>query len=385
MKKYCEVVVVGAGASGLLCGSLLAKQGIPVTILEKNNRVGKKLSATGNGRCNFTNIHMNSDCYYGNPAWIREVIGQVSPEEVIRLFMSYGIWYRQKDGYVYPHTNQASTVVELLSQACIENGVDFKENCLVKNIEGSDEQFLVHTTEGTIFCRYLIIATGGKAGKEAGGDDSGYRLVKKLGHSVTPIYPGLTGLVCKGRFWPQVAGTRVQGCFSLEIEGKKIPGETGEIQIVKNGVSGIPVFQLCRVAAEAMAQGKKVQGVIDFIPTMKSEETVEWIRCHGLEGLLPRKWLPVVEQTGDPVSFVRDFHFPVLDTFGIDRAQVTAGGVFVQEVNPTTMESRICESLFLLGEILDVDGKCGGYNLHLAWSTAMIAAGEIAGRIKESQ
>ena len=385
MKKYCEVVVVGAGASGLLCGSLLAKQGIPVTILEKNNRVGKKLSATGNGRCNFTNLHMNSDCYYGNPAWIRQVIGKVSPEEVIRLFMSYGIWHRQKDGYVYPHTNQASTVVELLFRDCIENGVDFKENCLVENIERSQEQFLVHTTEGTIFCRSLIIATGGKAGKEAGGDDSGYRLAKMLGHSVTPIYPGLTGLVCKGRFWPQVAGTRVQGCFSLEIEGKKIPGETGEIQIVKNGVSGIPVFQLCRVAAEAMAQGKKVQGVIDFIPTMKREETVEWIRCHGLEGLLPRKWLPVAEQTGDPVSFVRDFHFPVLDTFGIDRAQVTAGGVFVQEVNPTTMESRICESLFLLGEILDVDGKCGGYNLHLAWSTAMIAAGEIAGRIKESQ
>lgn len=385
MRKYCEVVLVGAGASGLLCGSLLARQGISVTILEKNNRVGRKLSATGNGRCNFTNLHMDRDCYYGDPAWVERVLNQVDPEDVIHLFEEYGIWHRQKDGYVYPHTNQASTVVEMLSRSCLENGVDLRENCLVKGIRRmNDGKFQIQTTGGLISCRYLVMATGGKAGKETGGDGSGYLLARVLGHSITPVYPGLTGLVCGGKYWSKVAGTRVQGRFSLEIDGKRIPGEKGEIQIVKNGVSGIPVFQLCRVAAEALTQNRQVYGVIDFVPTMERTTTVEWIRHHGLEGLLPQKWLPLVEKAEDPVSFVRDFRFLILDTFGIDRAQVTAGGVPVQEIHADTMESRIQKCLFFLGEIIDVDGKCGGYNLHLAWSTAMIAAREIERRIKES-
>ena len=200
MRKYCEVVVVGAGASGLLCGGLLAGQGISVTILEKNNRVGRKLSATGNGRCNFTNLHMSRDCYYGDSVWIEKILQKKAPEDIIRLFEEYGIWHRQKDGYVYPHTNQASTVVGILSKICTDNGVDIVENCRVKHIERRiDRQFLVRTEQGSICCRYLIVATGGEAGKESGGDSSGYFLVKSLGHSVTPLYPGLTGLVCEGK------------------------------------------------------------------------------------------------------------------------------------------------------------------------------------------
>lgn len=384
MRKYCEVVVVGAGASGLLCGGLLAGQGISVTILEKNNRVGRKLSATGNGRCNFTNLHMSRDCYYGDSVWIEKILQKKAPEDIIRLFEEYGIWHRQKDGYVYPHTNQASTVVGILSKICTDNGVDIVENCRVKHIERRiDRQFLVRTEQGSICCRYLIVATGGEAGKESGGDSSGYFLVKSLGHSVTPLYPGLTGLVCEGKYWTKVAGTRVQGHFSLEIDGERTPGETGEIQIVKNGVSGIPVFQFSRVAAEALAKGRQVCGVIDFVPSMKRETTADWICHHGMAGLVPAKWLPLAQKASDPIAFVRDFRFPIVDTFGMERAQVTAGGVPLAEVNPDTMESRIQKSLFLLGEMLDVDGKCGGYNLHFAWSTAMIAVEELEKRIKE--
>lgn len=382
MKEYSKVVLVGAGAAGLLCGSLLAQQGAEVTILEKNNRVGRKLSATGNGRCNFTNLHMEERCFYGEPAWIQKVLEQVSPQDVIQQFQRYGVWPRQKEGYVYPHTNQAATVVDALNRACQDNGVEIITECQVKNIVRTEKgDFQVQTTSGKIKCHYLILATGGKAGKESGGDGSGYLLVRSLGHSVSPVYPGLTGLIGKGSFWPRVAGTRVQGRFSLLIDGRRIPGEEGEIQIVKNGVSGIPVFQLSRVAAEALEKGRKVQGELDFVPSMEREAAAEWIGHHGLAGLIPRKWLPIAEKADDPAAFVKGFLFPVQSTFGIDRAQVTAGGVRVSEVNGETMESLRQKNLFLLGELLDVDGICGGYNLHLAWSTAMLAAREITGRI----
>ena len=385
MDQYCEVVLVGAGASGLLCGSLLGSQGLPVTILEKNNRVGRKLSATGNGRCNFTNLHMDAACYYGESSWIRQILGQVGAEEVIRLFQDYGIWYRQKDGYVYPHTNQASTVVDLLHQSCLENKVEIRTDCPAQSVERSgDGYFRIQTTEGYIKCKVLVMATGGKAGKETGGDGSGYPLLQDLGHHVTALYPGLTGLVCGGGCWNRVAGTRIQGSFSLKIDGREAEGEQGEIQIVKKGVSGIPVFQLCRVAAEALAQGKKVEGVIDFVPSMKREDTSLWLRYHGLEGLIPKKWIPLAQRETDPVSFLKAFSFPIRETFGMDRAQVTAGGVPLSEVCVDTMESLLQDQLYLLGELLDVDGKCGGYNLHLAWSTALLAAREITRRSREN-
>ncbi len=386
MGKYCEVALIGAGAAGLLCGSLLAEQGIPVMILEKNNRVGRKLSATGNGRCNFTNLHMNENCYYGDAAWIQSVLQQIRPERVIRLFEHYGIWHREKNGYVYPHTNQASTVVDMLVHACQKQQVTILTECAVKKAEQrEDGNFYIQTAKGSFQCRYLILATGGKAGKETGGDGSGYLLARRLGHTVAPVYPALTGLICQGDFWPKVAGTRIQGQFSLEIDGKRIEGEKGEIQIVKNGVSGIPVFQLCRVAAEAIVQGRQVEGVIDFVPSLEEKMVAEWIRCHGLAGILPEKWLPLAHGTADAITFVKNFHFPVRDTFGIERAQVTAGGILLEQVCAETMESRIHKNLFVLGELLDVDGKCGGYNLHFAWSTAMIAAEEIRKRIEEKK
>ncbi len=385
MEKYCEVVLIGAGAAGLLCGSLLAEQGIPVTILEKNKRVGRKLSATGNGRCNFTNLHMNENCYYGDAAWIQSVLQQIGPQRVIQLFEHYGIWHREKNGYVYPHTNQASTVVDLLVRACREQQVTILTECAVKTVEQKENgNFYVRTVKDSFQCRYLILATGGKAGKETGGDGSGYLLARRLGHTVTPIYPALTGLICQGDFWPKAAGTRIQGRFSLEIDGKRLEGEEGEIQIVKNGVSGIPVFQLCRMAAEAIAQGRQVEGIIDFVPSIQEKMVEEWIAHHGLAGILPGKWIPIASQTADAISFVKNFRFPVRDTFGIDRAQVTAGGVLLEQVNAETMESRIHKNLFILGELLDVDGKCGGYNLHLAWSTAMIASEEIRRRKSEN-
>lgn len=378
MREYAEVVIVGAGASGLLCGGMLAEAGIDVTIIEKNNRVGKKLSATGNGRCNFTNRNMDAAHYYGDREWIERALCGQSPQAVIERFRAIGVYPRERDGCLYPHTNQAATVVDALENYCSAGGCEMITGCHVTAIKKDRERgFRIRTSSGGIRCRYVVLATGGKAGAELGGDGGGYQLARSLGHSVGNIYPGLTGLVCGGDWWKAVAGTRIQGRFSLLVNGEKVHGETGEIQVTKDGVSGIPVFQLCRVAAAALSErtgGGEVMGEIDFVPEMDGEKLRQWVRKFGVFGLAPKKWVDILEKSGTPDRLLKEFRFPVRSTYGIERAQVTAGGVPVSEVKAETMESKKVSGLYLMGELLDVDGRCGGYNLHFAWSTACRAA-----------
>lgn len=379
MREYSDVVIIGAGASGLLCGGVLASSGLLVTILEKNDRAGKKLSATGNGRCNFTNRNMSAGQFYGSRDWIERVLDGYGPDELIRKFEEIGVYHREKDGYIYPYTNQASTVVEKLESYCIDNRADIVLGCKATAIKKitDKEEYRIRTPEGEIRCRYVILAAGGKASKELGGDGNGYILAKSLGHRMQSVFPGLTGLVCRGGFWKQVAGTRVQGRFSLIIDNRVMEGECGEIQITKDGVSGIPVFQMCRVAAQAMAEGHMVEGQIDFVPSMTEEELSHWVKKYGISGLVQKKWDTYFQRRADIVKNLKEFRFHVESTFGMERAQVTAGGILTEEVCPETLESFMNPRLFILGEILDVDGKCGGYNLHLAFTCACRAAEEI--------
>lgn len=384
MREYSDVVIVGAGASGLLCGGLLASHGIHVSILEKNSRTGRKLTATGNGRCNFTNRDLQTDKYYGDEKWLEQFLEGFGAGDIIRQFEKIGIFHREKDGYIYPYTNQAVTVVDALDRFCRKNGVEIVLDCKASAIQKStdDKGYCVRTPEGKIRCRYVILATGGKAYEELGGDGSGYKLVRSLGHQVHSIVPGLTGLICSGNWWKQVAGTRVQGRFSLLINHRPVAGECGEIQITKDGVSGIPVFQLCRVAAYALAEGQLVEGLIDFVPAMGEEQLRDWIVQYGIDGLLPKKWSDFFRGRAEMEKNIKAFRFPVTSTFGIARAQVTAGGVPTDELSPLTLESHLQPGLFILGELIDVDGKCGGYNLHFAWTCACRACAEIVRREK---
>lgn len=389
MKTYSDVIIVGAGASGLLCGGILAQKNVHksdgspffITILEKNNKIGKKLSATGNGRCNFTNLQMTAERYYCDSDWLNKILYRITPQKVIKQFAQMGVLSRERDGYVYPHTNQAVTVVRSLQQSCQSEQLQVELDCFVKSVhkKTKKEGFEVVTSKGTMSCRWLIVATGSAAGKEAGGDASGYELMKQLGLSLAEIYPALTGLRSSGKWWKQVAGTRIQGTFSLLVDNLFYQGETGEIQIVKDGVSGIPVFQLCRVAAKALEQGKRVRGVIDFVPSLSEEEVHIWIKQHGIQGLVPEKWIGVLKSAKD--FSLKKYTFDITETFGLERAQVAAGGVMLDQIDVDSMEVKEIPNLFVLGELLDVDGKCGGYNLHFAWATAMLAAEEMANRM----
>lgn len=385
--EHHEIIIAGAGAAGLMCGFLLGRNGHDVLLIEKNTSAGKKLLATGNGRCNFTNRHMAPECYYGEQNFIEEILGCFHAEDAIRLFEEIGIYHRERDGYCYPHSGQASTVVELLKTSCEEAGVRFLFDTRVSRIvhkekQGENGKYEVVCKNNSCFsCDKFILATGGKACAELGGDGSGYKLCRSLSHHVTEIFPGLTGLKAAGDEWNRLSGVRMQGKISLYSEGHFIKSESGEIQIVKNGLSGIPVFQLCRIAAGELSKGREVRCRIDFFPEWEEKELEEWLLAHGVEklqGLVNQKWVPVIrKRAGEPEEvshLLKNYETVIIDTFGLERAQVTAGGVPTGEIDPATMQSRIHKNLFLLGELVDVDGICGGYNLHFAWATAYLCA-----------
>lgn len=385
--EHHEIIIAGAGAAGLMCAYLLGRQGHDVLLLEKNASAGRKLLATGNGRCNFTNRHMSPECYYGDRKFIEEILGRFQTEDAIGLFEQLGIYHRERDGYCYPYSGQASTVVELLEKSCREAGVRFLFDTRVSRIvhkkeKNGKENYEVACKNNICFsCGRLILATGGKACAELGGDGSGYKLSRSLSHHVTEIFPGLTGLKASGKEWKRLSGVRMQGKVSLYVEGDFIKSESGEIQIVKDGISGIPVFQLCRLAAEALSAGKEVRCAIDFLPEWEEELVEKWLFIHGeekLSGLVNQKWVPVIRKRAKELEeisrLLKNYEVAITDTFGLERAQVTAGGVKAEEIDPGTMQSKLHKNLFLLGELIDVDGICGGYNLHFAWGTAYLCA-----------
>ncbi len=386
-------MIVGAGAAGLMCAWLLARQDRKVMVLEKNKVPGKKLLATGNGRCNFTNLQMNTSCYYGKKEFVEPLLSRFGPEAAIRLFEEMGMWYRERDGYCYPMSGQSITVVESLMRACRREGVLFSFETRVSKIVHNGTGFEIRCKGGDIYrSRYLVLAAGGKANAPLGGEGSGYKLCRSLQHHISPIYPGLTGLVAEGREWRRLAGVRMQGEISLFADNRCLGCQRGEIQIVKDGISGIPVFQVCRLAAEALDHGRKVGCCIDFFPEREREEIRDWLERHGNDGLLGlvhKKWAEVLlERAGvggrsaganELAGYLKAYPVAIRDTFGIERAQVTAGGVELDEIDPITMESGIHKGLYIVGELLDVDGICGGYNLHFAWASAWACSEAIGG------
>ncbi len=380
--KYYENIIIGAGASGLMCGYLLGKRNKDVLILEKNKIPGKKLLATGNGRCNFTNRYMVPECYYGSSDFINIVLEQFDADAAIQVFQEIGIYHREREGYCYPYSGQATAVVGLLTNACEEKGVSIACDTRVMRVVKKEACYEIRCKNGESYqCKNLILATGGKANEALGGDGSGYKLSRSLRHQVTDIYPALTGLVAAGEEWGVLAGVRMQGAVRLYIGGEFVKQEQGEIQLVRDGISGIPVFQICRLAAQALSEGRSVACELDFFPDLSEIKLVAWLQTHGekrLSGLLNQKWLTVLQKTKrnekELAKLLKNYPVRITDTFGMEKAQVTAGGVPTEEVDPRTMASLVQKNLYLLGELLDIDGICGGYNLHFAWATAWICS-----------
>ncbi|MCI8566083.1 MAG: aminoacetone oxidase family FAD-binding enzyme [Lachnospiraceae bacterium] len=404
-----KVCIIGGGAAGLAAAVTAAKAGAQVVVLEHGERVGKKLLSTGNGRCNYTNAVLSADRYFsGCPAAVETVLLHYPTEKILAFFENIGVSPVQKDGYYYPASGQAAAVLSCLLSECGHRSVEICCNTQVNAVTPVSSGFSIDSNEGRFFCNSLILACGGQAAPATGSDGSGYVLAKGLGHSIRRPFPALTALKAEARRLKGLAGLRAHAGVSLYINGRLAGKDVGEVQFVEGGLSGIVVFQLSHRAVEAFLQKKRVELRLNFLPEMTSgqaasffarrrrqlgyKELAEW----GI-GLFHKKlWLQLIKEAGMPPlvpvwkqepaamaalqAMTRDFRVPMSGYFGFERAQVSAGGVDLREINPDTMESKKRPGLYLCGELLDVDGLCGGYNLHWAWASAMAAAAAAAHR-----
>ncbi len=399
-----DIIIVGAGAAGLTAAIQAARAGSSVLVLEHMGQAGKKILSTGNGKCNFTNKKQGIAYYRGeDPAFVLPALQQFGLADTLCFFEGLGISPKEKrGGYYYPASGQASSVAEVLLMECRRLKVRILYGIGIQSIQKKQGVFEFKTKQGMYWSDACILATGGKSAKKTGSDGSGNLYAKGFGHTITPLAPALVQLQGKHRLLKEMAGVRVDGRIRLLLDGDRVAEESGELQLTEFGVSGIPAFQVSRFAAYALLEGKTVAAALDFLPgsTEKQAEGCMFQRFfqkgegksakEALVGLFPEKLgLALLKEAGicpqDPARgcakakvrrlarVAQRFEIRIVGTKGFDAAQVTAGGVRTAEICPETMESKRIPRLYFAGEIIDVDGMCGGYNLQWAWSSGSVA------------
>ncbi len=400
MKKH--ILIIGAGASGLMAAIQAAKCGANVTVLEHKEQAGKKLLSTGNGRCNLTNLEQKEEYYRCSCLdFPGEVLRQFSMKDTLEFFQSLGILPKSRNGYIYPNSDQAASVVEALLLEGKRLGVKMIYQCHVDNATKRGEAFLLHTNLGDFKGEALILAAGSKAAPVTGSDGSGYELAKMFGHRIIAPLPALVQLCCKGNHYKELAGVRTDARLTVYIDGKFLASDEGELQLTSYGISGIPTFQISRYASIGLHRKQKVTVKINFLPHMSQSEVRKMIeqrlRAMGdrtcrqwMNGILNAKLSKVLlklakisdEQKVKEIpaakwrkleSQLTAYEAEVTATNPFENAQVCCGGVDVKQVQEKTLESRLVEGLYFCGELLDVDGICGGYNLQWAWSSGAVA------------
>ena len=409
--RKMKIAVIGGGASGLMAAVTAADAGADVTIYERNDRVGKKILATGNGKCNFSNRQMSMEQYYGSDLSIpAKILKDFTPEDAARFFERAGMLSREKNGYLYPYSEQASTVLDIFRILLKKKQIRTVTEHLVSGIYEKNGMLTVlsKTENGTAkesFDR-VIVCCGGKAAPKTGSDGNGFSLLSALGHTVVPVVPALVQLKAKETFLKSISGVRAECRLTLLINGKKAGEESGEMQFTDYGISGIVTFQLSRLASYAVAAGKKTEAYIDLFPRMSGETFAQTMRAREkngsgamtaeefftgllnkkvtqlflkLSGIAPDTPLKKVspEKKAQFYSYCKKLAVTITGTNSFDQAQVSAGGVPFSEVN-AQLASKKVPGLYLAGEILDIDGKCGGYNLHWAWASGYTAGKQAA-------
>ena len=402
------VAVIGGGASGMMAAVTAASEGARVILLEHKDRIGKKILSTGNGRCNFTNIHQEPICYHSeDPMFPWEVVERFNAQAVISFFLQLGVYSKNRNGYIYPNSDQASAVLDAFRMELDRLKVEIRTGVECREIRPGKKGFTVLTDQGPVRADRVILCAGSKAAPTTGSDGSGYDLAKKLGHRILPVLPALTALKCEEKFFKSIAGVRANGSVSIWSGGECIAKDTGEIQLTDYGISGIPVFQVSRYASKLLYEKKETDAVLDFMPDFTKEQTNAFLRARAktrpdksaemfLIGLFHKKlcdlWIRLSEiprqrkageLTEDEIarltSLIKEFRVRVRETNPYDKAQVCCGGVDTREVDPETLESVYVPGVYFAGEILDVDGMCGGYNLTFAWASGYVAGKAASG------
>jgi len=399
------VGVIGAGASGMAAALAAAENtNVNVIIMERQTRVGRKLQATGNGRCNLSNIHATKGGYHGErPDFVIPAIRAMDPDATLEWFHSLGLYtVTEPSGKVYPYSDQANSVVDVLRLNLNRPNVTLKLGFEVEKIQKTENGFLVFGNDERIACDRLIIACGGLAGSKLGGTLSGYKLLGKLGHRATKLRPSLVQIKTSWSSITGLKGVRANCHVQIMQEGVLFSESTGELQLTEQGISGPVVFEISRDVCYGTG---KWTAKLDFLPDwsvdqlrqeldrrrngeLPMEELLTGIlhnrlgrvlcKTAGIKGKTYAKELSNIE-VEEVCRAVKSLEIPLTEPFGMDSAQVTAGGVLTEQFDENTMESRLVSGLYACGEVLDIDGDCGGYNLQWAWSSGRLA-GSSAGK-----
>ena len=406
--KQKKIGIIGGGAAGMMAAITAARQGASVTLFERNDRVGKKILVTGNGKCNLGNYALSEKEYYGSSReWICRALERFDTEDTVTFFKSLGLLLKEKNGYLYPASEQAAVVLDVLRFEMSAVGVRVITECKINHVERDAASGRIKVGDGKreyVFDR-VIIACGSKAAPKTGSDGSGYKLARQLGHTLIPTVPALVQLRCSEDYLKAVAGVRTDAEIKVYRGRKCVASERGELQLTEYGISGIPVFQLSRIVNYILREENEVRVVIDLLPDysedayeglctgrrlLQNERTVEefftgmlnnklmqlFIRLAGLKGSMPME-----QADKDGIERVyglcRHWKLHVTGSNPYDNAQVCAGGVDTEELTEN-MESKKVPGVYFAGEIMDVDGKCGGYNLQWAWCSGYLAGTEAA-------
>ena len=394
------MIVVGAGAAGLIASINSARAGNKVTLLEQNNKIGKKILVSGNGKCNIDNKYISTNRFHSqNPNFIEEVLENYDFTAVEKFFTSIGLELIEgKEGKMFPMSLQASSVVELLEYEAKKVGVKIICDCAVTAIDKQADTFTLETTQGNKTCEKLLLASGSPAAPQLGGSNSGYAFATKMGHTLIPRHPSLVQL-CSEETWVKAcAGVKVAGIAKLYANGQYITEKKGDLLFTNYGISGLAILDLSREVSTRLADFDYCELSLDLMPELSKEKLINLLLkivkegstkplTLWLQGVINKKLISIIvehskckvkeegelnrKEINKLVHSIKNLKLSINDTKGFKGAEVATGGINTTEINPQTMESKLVPNLFFAGEILDVDGDRGGFNFHFAWVSGL--------------
>ncbi len=394
-----RIGIIGGGASGMAAALAAAEnKNNQVILLERQARVGRKLQATGNGRCNLSNIHAKESGYHGEePSFVQSAISAFDPEATLRWFRSLGLYtVAEPSGKVYPYSDQANSVVDVLRLNMEKENITLKLGFEVEKIQKKENGFLVSNSEESVFCDKLIIACGGLAGTKLGGSMSGYKLLAKFGHKSTRLRPSLVQIKTAWGGIAALKGVRANCHVQILRDGTLFRESVGELQLTEQGISGPVVFEISRDVCYGRGNWT---AVLDFLPDWSEEQVEQELLRRRQSGLPMEELLTGIlhnrlgrvltkaagvkgkefakelsnQEIREICRMVKSLELELTEPLGMDSAQVTAGGVLTEHFDSNTMQSRLVPGLYACGEVLDIDGDCGGFNLQWAWSSGRCA------------
>lgn len=397
--KQKHVVVLGGGASGLMAALAAQSQGARVTVVEKNHRIGKKLITTGNGRCNYTNRHAQAHDY-NYPDFVREVYSRFSPHDTVDFFRQLGIEPKdEENGKVYPMSEQASSFLDVFLYEFGIRDIQLILDATVESVERIGHRFRVHILNASsIDADGIVVALGGKAFPLSGSTGDGQKIARMLGHESTELYPGLVKLKIDSPYLSHLAGVKINTSVALLQDRDVVQVESGDLLFTPYGLSGPPILQLSRQANALLRNGHHPFIQFTLLPSTSVASVRDRIYKNpekplnqALIGLIHKRFIiPMIKEIGidSPgillkevseeqrerlMDLLYEWKLPISGSLGFSEAQITIGGVRLSHIDPETMASKTVKGVYFAGEVMDIDGPCGGYNLQWAWSSGFVA------------